>query len=380
VPDTPMIRLDDVVKQYPGQAEPAVDHVSMDIPEGHLVIFLGPSGCGKTTTLKMINRLIEPSSGRIFLAGEDVTRADPNLLRRRIGYVIQQIGLFPHMTIADNIALVPRMLGWDAKRIDERVNTLLEMVGLKPAVHRDRYPKQLSGGQQQRVGVARALAADPPVLLMDEPFGATDPITRDRLQEELLRIQSEVRKTIVFVTHDIDEAIKLGDRIAIFRERSQIAQYAPANEILGKPADEFVSSFIGAGATLKRLQVIYLEDVPLEKLSVVSTSDSLASIRAAFEEQRTPVLLVDEHDRPLRIVQPHDLPPDIGPAGANLETLGKAAASVRNEEMLHDALDRLLASDSGVACVVDRDGVYLGVATVETIMRALRVMPKSGEG
>ena len=209
------------------------------------MIFVGPSGCGKTTLMKMINRLIEPTSGRIFIQGEDVTGVNPDQLRRRIGYVIQQIGLFPHMTIADNIATVPRMLGWDKARIEQRVDELLELVGLDAAIFRSRYPKQLSGGQRQRVGVARALAVDPPVMLMDEPFGAIDPITRDRLQNEFLRLQAEIRKTIVFVTHDIDEAIKMGDRIAILREGAKIAQYDTPKHILSAPADAFVADFVG---------------------------------------------------------------------------------------------------------------------------------------
>jgi len=219
-----MIRLEKLSKVFPGQDEPAVDDLSMDIYEGEIVVLVGPSGCGKTTTMKMINRLIEPSSGRIFLQGEDVTKVNSDKLRRRIGYVIQQIGLFPHMTIADNIATVPKMLGWDKERTSRRIDELLETVGIDNS-YRDRYPKELSGGQRQRIGVARAMAADPPVLLMDEPFGAIDPITRDRLQDEFLRLQREIKKTIVFVTHDIDEAVKMGDRIAILKQQSKIAQY-----------------------------------------------------------------------------------------------------------------------------------------------------------
>lgn len=216
------ILLDGVTKLYDGKSTPAVDNVTMEIPAGETVMFVGPSGCGKTTTMKMINRLIEPTSGRIFIGDEDVTDKNPDELRRHIGYVIQGAGLFPHFTVGDNIAIVPKLLNWDKQRIDERVDELLDLVNLDPAQYRNRYPRELSGGQQQRVGVARALAADPPVLLMDEPFGAVDPITRQRLQDELLRLQEELSKTIVFVTHDFDEAVKLGDRIAILREGSQI--------------------------------------------------------------------------------------------------------------------------------------------------------------
>ncbi|MFI9560447.1 ABC transporter ATP-binding protein [Nonomuraea endophytica] len=256
------IRLIEVTKQYDGQPHPAVDAVSLDIPAGELVVFVGPSGCGKTTTMKMINRLIEPTSGQILLGGEDVLAKEPNELRRHIGYVIQQIGLFPHLTIAENIKLVPGLLGWSRDRCEKRSDELLDLVGLDPSAFRSRYPRQLSGGQQQRVGVARALAADPPVMLMDEPFGATDPITRERLQNEFLRLQAELRKTIVFVTHDFDEAIKLGDRIAVLKERSHIAQYDTPEHILANPADDYVASFVGSAAALKRLALI-----PVAKLT-----------------------------------------------------------------------------------------------------------------
>jgi len=256
------IELTDVTKLFPGQAEPAVDAVSMVIPAGEIVVLVGPSGCGKTTTMKMINRLIEPSSGTITIGGTDVLTLDPDQHRRDIGYVIQQIGLFPHKRIEDNIGLMPKVLGWSKSRTRARVAELLELVGL-PADYARRYPRELSGGQQQRVGVARALAADPSVMLMDEPFGATDPITRDHLQNEFLRLQREVRKTIVFVTHDFDEALKLGDRIAVLRPRSVIAQYDTPEAILAAPADDYVASFIGAGGQLKKLALLRLRDVEL---------------------------------------------------------------------------------------------------------------------
>ena len=256
------IELTDVTKRYPGQAEPAVEAVSMVIPAGEVVVLVGPSGCGKTTTMKMINRLIEPTSGTITIGGTDVLTLDPDQHRRDIGYVIQQIGLFPHKRIEDNIGLMPKVLGWSRSRIRDRVAELLELVGL-PADYARRYPRELSGGQQQRVGVARALAADPSVMLMDEPFGATDPITRDHLQNEFLRLQREVRKTIVFVTHDFDEALKMGDRIAVLRPRSVIAQYDTPEAILAAPADDYVASFIGAGGQLKKLALLRLRDVEL---------------------------------------------------------------------------------------------------------------------
>ncbi|PZG18547.1 glycine/betaine ABC transporter [Nonomuraea aridisoli] len=235
----------------------------MDIPAGELVVFVGPSGCGKTTTMKMINRLVEPTSGEIRIGGKDVLSLDPDELRRHIGYAIQQVGLFPHLTVAQNIGLVPKLLGWPQAKIDARVEELLALVSLEPSTFRGRYPRQLSGGQQQRVGVARALAADPPVMLMDEPFGATDPITREHLQNEFVRLQKQLRKTIIFVTHDFEEAIKLGDRIAVLREGSHIAQYDTPAAILSDPADDYVAGFIGQDATLKRLALVRVSDVPI---------------------------------------------------------------------------------------------------------------------
>ncbi|GAA3590948.1 ATP-binding cassette domain-containing protein [Nonomuraea rosea] len=256
------IELRSLTKHYPGQPAPAVDDISLDIPAGELVVFVGPSGCGKTTTMKMINRLVEPTSGEIRIGGQDALSLDPDELRRHIGYAIQQVGLFPHQTVAQNIGLVPKLLGWPAGRIAARVEELLALVSLEPSAFRDRYPRQLSGGQQQRVGVARALAADPPVMLMDEPFGATDPITREHLQNEFVKLQKQLRKTIIFVTHDFEEAIKLGDRIAVLREGSKIAQYDTPAAILAAPADDYVAGFIGQDVTLKRLALLRVADVP----------------------------------------------------------------------------------------------------------------------
>jgi len=250
-----MIRLESLTKVFPGQPTPAVDHLTLEVPAGETCVLIGPSGCGKTTTMKIINRLIEPTSGRIAVDGQDVTHMDPVALRRRIGYVIQQIGLFPHMTIAENIATVPRLLGWAPARIRDRVDEMLGLVGMDPALHRVRYPRELSGGQRQRVGVARALAADPPVMLMDEPFGAIDPITRGRLQNEFLRILKTIRKTVIFVTHDVDEAIKMGDRIAILRD-GRLVQYGTPDEILARPANAFVEEFVGTDRALKRLDLV----------------------------------------------------------------------------------------------------------------------------
>ena len=259
-----MIEFRDVSKTYPGSERPVVDSLSFEVPEGEVCVLVGPSGCGKTTSMRMVNRLIEPSEGQILIDGEPNTSMSGTQLRRKIGYAIQQIGLFPHRTIAENIGTVPGLVGWERDRIRSRTEELLELVGLDPGAYRDRYPAELSGGQQQRVGVARAMAADPPIMLMDEPFGAVDPITRERLQNEFLRIQDNIKKTIVFVTHDIDEAIKMGDKIAILKEGGILAQYDTPERILSVPGSEFVSSFVGGDRVLKRLSLTRVGDVDLE--------------------------------------------------------------------------------------------------------------------
>lgn len=249
-------------KRYPGTDAAAVNELSLEVPAGDVCVLVGPSGCGKTTAMRMVNRMIDITEGDILLDGRSVRDRNPSELRREIGYVIQQIGLFPHQSIAQNIATVPKLLGWDKHRIARRVNDLLELIGLPPETS-DRYPGQLSGGQRQRVGVARALAADPPLMLMDEPFGAIDPITRERLQDEFLRLQGEIGKTVVFVTHDIDEAIKMGDRIAILREGGILAQYAPPDELLAAPSDDFVAQFVGTDRSLKRLSLARVGELEL---------------------------------------------------------------------------------------------------------------------
>ena len=379
-----MIRLENLTKTFPGQSVPAVEELSMEIPEGEIVVLVGPSGCGKTTTMKMVNRLIEPTSGRIFLEGEDVTKGNPDKLRRRIGYVIQQIGLFPHMTIADNIATVPKMLGWDKRRISERIDELLEMVGLEPS-YRERFPKELSGGQRQRIGVARAMAADPPVLLMDEPFGAIDPITRDRLQNEFLRLQQEIKKTIIFVTHDIDEAIKMGDRIAILRQRSVIAQYDTPERILTDPADGFVEDFIGSGASIKRLSLSRVRDIETTDWPVANLSDGPQAARAKLRDSgRDHVLLLDGRRHPKRWVSGDDL--EAGDdLGNGLEEAGwPAVAVVEDSSSLYYTLDTMITSYKGAAIVVDDDGAYLGVVDFDTVLEAINTMrpperPPEGE-
>src|SRR5215213_1381455 len=366
-----MIRLENLSKVFPAQDEPAVDDLSMDIYEGEIVVLVGPSGCGKTTTMKMINRLIEPSSGRIFLQGEDVTKVNSDKLRRRIGYVIQQIGLFPHMTVADNIATVPKMLGWDKERTSRRIDELLETVGIDNS-YRDRYPKELSGGQRQRIGVARAMAADPPVLLMDEPFGAIDPITRDRLQDEFLRLQREIKKTIVFVTHDIDEAVKMGDRIAILKQQSKIAQYDTPENILTNPADDFVSDFIGTGASIKRLSLSRVSEIESADWPVARLTDSHDEVREKMRSSgRDYVLLLDEGNRPGRWVaeeeiEHHDTP---------LEESGRpAVAIVEADASLYKTLDTMITSFKGSAIVVDGEGHYQGVVDFDTVLEAINAM------
>ena len=278
------IVLDGVTKKYPGTDSAAVDDIHLDIAPGDIVMLVGPSGCGKTTTMRMINRLIEPTSGRILIDGEDVLSLNDVKLRRTIGYVIQQIGLFPHLTIESNVSMVPKLLGWDKARIATRVEEMLSVVGLDPAEFAHRYPRQLSGGQQQRVGVARALCADPPIMLMDEPFGAVDPITRTKLQDEFLNLQQRLRKTIVFVTHDFDEAVKMGDKIAVLDKGSRIAQYASPEEILTSPADDFVSGFVGHGATLKRLQLERLDSLDLHPADVAEQGVEPLPMRSTLHD------------------------------------------------------------------------------------------------
>ena len=322
------ITLDKVAKTYPGRdgGTPAVHELSMQIPAGQLVALVGPSGCGKTTTLKMINRLIEPTSGRILLGEDDVTRVNPVHLRRRIGYVIQNVGLFPHLTVEENVATVPRLLGWDKKRQHARAQELLELVGMEPATYAKRYPAQLSGGQRQRIGVARALGADPPVLLMDEPFSAIDPIARTRLQDEFLRVQREVRKTIVFVTHDLDEAVRLADRIAIFRQGGYLEQYATPAELLGSPATDFVADFVGGQRGLRRLSVTAIDPGELEPAGGVSDG------------------------------------PEVPATGT-----------------LQDAMAALLNDDAGRVRVVDSNGRTLGLLTADGIHAAMRRSVRDSE-
>jgi osmoprotectant transport system ATP-binding protein len=365
----PLIRLENVSKSYGAGAEPAVRGLTLEVERGEVLVLVGPSGCGKSTTLRLINRLIEPSSGRIFLDGEDVTHADPSELRRKIGYVIQQVGLFPHRTIAENIATVPKLLGWDNARIEARIDEMLELVSMDPAIYRDRYPKELSGGQAQRIGVARALAADPDVLLMDEPFGAIDPITRDRLQNEFLRLQQELKKTIVFVTHDIDEAIKMGNRIAILREGSEIAQLDTPEAILAHPADEFVESFLGSGAILKGLTLKRVRDIELHQVPTLSMPVLRAEALEALQNSPDQVaVLLDAQERPLRWIDERSLNRTTQP----IDKSGRAVTvDLQPEDTLQDALTVMLQSSVGMAVVTDRRGKYLGCCTIESLAKLI---------
>ena len=369
------VEFEHVTKHYdrrrPKDGTPgAVNDLSFAVPAGRICVLVGPSGCGKTTSLKMVNRLIEPTSGRILLDGTDAAARDVTELRRSIGYVIQHVGLFPHQTIAENVATVPRLLGWPAARQRERAEELLQLVGLEPATYGARFPIELSGGERQRVGVARALAADPPIMLMDEPFGAVDPIVRERLQDEFLRLQETLAKTILFVTHDIDEAIKMGDMVAVLQEGGVLAQFGPPAEILASPATSFVARFVGSDRGLKRLSLRRVDDLELlppvtAGVGAIGTRELLDALAASFPW----LLLVDGRGRPTGWIARADVRPGVplaeAPAVPALPLLGRRAT-------LKDALSILLDADVHAGIVVDRDGAVLGLVTVAGIAALLR--------
>jgi osmoprotectant transport system ATP-binding protein len=352
-----------VTKRYRGAEADAVSDLSLEVQAGEICVLVGPSGCGKTTAMRMVNRTVEITSGDIEIGGTSVTARSPAQLRREMGYVIQQIGLFPHRTIAENITTVPSLLGWSRERTAARVAELLELISL-PADVADRYPAQLSGGQQQRVGVARALAADPPVMLMDEPFGAIDPINRERIQNEFLRLQAEIRKTVLFVTHDIDEAIKMGDRIAVLREGGHLAQYATPAELLMAPADDFVEDFVGADRALKRLALMRVSDIDLWEAPLAFAGQDTAEVRAKLESAEVPwALLVDGERKPLGWLSERDLAagrvpqrPDISPDPL-----------LDRDDVLRDALSDLLQSQTHYAPVVDARGATAGILSLAVI-------------
>ncbi|MDQ0941658.1 ABC transporter ATP-binding protein [Streptomyces sp. V1I1] len=358
-----MIRFEHVTKRYP-DGTTAVDDLSFEVAEGELVTLVGPSGCGKTTTMKMVNRLIEPSSGRIFLDGADISAIDPVQLRRRIGYVIQQVGLFPHKTVLENTATVPHLLGWQRGKGRERAAELLDLVGLDPKTYGDRYPEQLSGGQRQRVGVARALAADPPVLLMDEPFGAVDPVVREHLQNEFLRLQSQVKKTVLFVTHDIEEAVRLGDRIAVYGQ-GRIEQFDAPAAVLGAPATPYVADFVGADRGLKRLSVTPIEEGDLEQPPVVHLDDPLPRELGS----RWAVVLDNEDNLHGWISAEQARQP-----GSVREHARRMEAWLPVGASLKQAFATMLQHDAGWIAVIDKEetGRFLGVLTPARLHEALR--------
>jgi len=352
-----------VTKRYSGASVDAVHELDLDIPAGEICVLVGPSGCGKTTAMRMANRTIEMTSGDIEIDGRSVLDRNPAELRREIGYVIQQIGLFPHRTVAENIATVPGLLDWDSDRIADRVGELMALIGLDPDFG-DRYPAQLSGGQQQRVGVARALAVDPPVMLMDEPFGAIDPINRTRLQNEFLRLQAEIGKTVLFVTHDVDEAIKMGDRIAVLRKGGELAQFATPSELLANPADSFVEDFVGSDRALKRLSLIPISEVDLWTAVTVREGEEHAVATTDLQKSElNHVIVLDSEERPLGWVSE----PGLGEGSDGRSRLSPVEPLIDMRSTLRDGLSALLQSGVQYAPVIDDGGRLAGVLSMEII-------------
>jgi osmoprotectant transport system ATP-binding protein len=361
-----------VAKRYPGQEQPAIEDLSFTVDAGEICVLVGPSGCGKTTAMRLVNRMIEITDGEVLIDGHSVHDRSVNELRRDIGYAIQDIGLFPHRTVADNIATLPRVLGWDKERTRARVDELLELVGL-PLEVRDRYPAQLSGGQQQRVGVARALSTDPPLLLMDEPFGAVDPIARERLQNEFLRLQARLRKTVVFVTHDIDEALKMGDKVAVMQVGGKLAQYASPAVLLAEPANEFVASFVGADRGLKRLALQRVRDIELWSTVNTTEGDDAAEIRRRLGDADVPwALLIDGDDKPVGWIEPDKLRE--GKVTRQLVSPDPPVI-VERDDVLRDALSDLLSAESHYGVVVDPYGHVEKALSIDAISHAINSDP-----
>jgi osmoprotectant transport system ATP-binding protein len=363
-----MITLEKVTKIYPGSNVPAVNNVDLEVPKGEICVLIGSSGCGKTTLMRMINRLIPITSGMIYIDGKNVLEMDPIELRRHIGYAIQQIGLFPHMTVYDNIATVPRLLKWDKRRIAERVDELLNLVQLEPATFRHRYPRELSGGQAQRIGVARAMATDPPVMLMDEPFGAIDPINREVLQDQFLKIQSQIKKTIVFVTHDIHEAIKMGDKIALL-DVGRLVQFGTPEELLTSPKNQFVKDFVGADRALKRLDLLRVKDAMIENPVHCTDTDAAEPVARAMQEKDLNYLLVADADDHLRgYVTLRDIFDHTGSVGDRTKPM---TLTVGPNQNLKDALSKMLTYDIGIVVAVDEAGRLMGVLNTMTLAKVV---------
>jgi osmoprotectant transport system ATP-binding protein len=372
------VTFDHVTKRYSGTGaglRGAVEDLSIEVPAGKICVLVGPSGCGKTTSLKMVNRLIEPTSGRILIDGLDAAARDVTELRRSIGYVIQQVGLFPHQTVGENVATVPRLLGWAEDRRRERSDELLTLVGLDPAVQRGRYPSQLSGGERQRVGVARALAADPPLMLMDEPFGAVDPIVRERLQNEFLRLQADLAKTILFVTHDIDEAIKMGDLVAVLEVGGKLAQFGTPEEILANPASDFVARFVGADRGLKRLALANVGSLELRPAVTAHVGDdSSEARRRILADPFEFLLLVDATNRPIGWIGQRQVPA----SGVLEEEMASPMSPLLDQHTtLKDALAMLIDAEVQAGIAVDERGAVLGLVTADMITERVRPAPAS---
>ena len=361
-----MIELNRVTKIYPGTAQPAVNSISLTVPQGEICVFIGPSGCGKTTLMRLINRLIPLTSGSISVDGKDIMTLNPIELRRQIGYVIQQVGLFPHMTVRDNIATVPKLLGWTKAKIDERVDELLGLVNLDPKEFRDRYPRQLSGGQAQRIGVARAMAANPTTMLMDEPFGAIDPINREVLQDEFLRIQAKLKKTIIFVTHDINEAIKMGQRVVLLQD-GQLVQAGLPDELLNRPANEFVKSFVGTDRVLKRLNLLKVKDaMMLNPVHCLEEDLSEKVLEQMINCDLAFLIVADRDQKLLGYVNQYDLR---GHKGIVADVVRKLTLTVSPERNLKEALSQMLSYDLGILVAVDEEGHIQGVLNSATLFK-----------
>lgn len=364
-----MIRFENVRKVY-GSNTVAIEDLNLIINKGELVVLIGPSGCGKTTTMKMINRLIPITSGNIYIDGKNTSEVDEIKLRRNIGYVIQQIGLFPHMTISENISVVPRLEKWEKEKYLQRVDELLELVGLDPEEYKNRFPKQLSGGQQQRIGVIRALAAEPPIILMDEPFGALDPITREQLQEELVKLQNTVNKTIVFVTHDIDEAIKIADRIAIMKD-GEIVQLDTPDQILRNPKNEFVAEFVGQERLIKSSSDISLKDIMIDKPITIDPEKGLAEALGTMRKRKVDSLLVTKDGKLIGILTSNDIRDNIDKADKVNEAMTEDVISINTDQSASEAVSIIRRKDIGYLPIVTRDNTLKGLITRSSIVNVL---------